>query len=102
MPKDLHLLRDLWYTIDPTCEIGDPTMNLEVAHADEKRRREQARRAKDVVYEKAKALRRTNKQVPKTMAHLLKGYDHPSRTNKPISGQVVRAGRNNSRIDGMF
>ncbi len=92
MPKDFTVLRDLWYSIDPTCPLADPTHAKSMAS--ERMASTTARNQKAVgpARKQRLNLQHAGKRVPKSLENYLVGLDGDG-VRRPVGGTVVRNAR---------
>jgi len=85
MPKDMHCLRDLWKTIDPTNPIGrESKLTQDTPRAHDKVFFNRMVEQRIAAYAKVWNAARRGMQLDHTMVHFIKGLD--LRTGRPDGG----------------
>jgi len=93
MNKDIHCLRDLWYSIDPTSPIGSSEGHQNLVLENKRKFDKKLVTEREKAALKIHSLRRAGQEIPKKLEHFMKGVDVDSLVRKAQSRVVSRPNR---------
>jgi hypothetical protein len=93
MNKDIHCLRDLWYSIDPTSPIGSSEGHQKIVSENKRKFDKKLAVQRENAALKIHHLRKIGQEIPKKLEHFMKGIDVGSLVRKTQTGVVSRPHR---------
>src|SRR4030095_1118052 len=93
MNKDIHCLRDLWYSIDPTSPIGSSEGHQKIVSENKRKFDKKLAVQRENAALKIHHLRKIGQEILKKLEHFMKGIDVGSLVRKTQTGVVSRPHR---------
>jgi hypothetical protein len=93
MNKDIHCLRDLWYSIDPTSPIGSSEGHQKVVSENKRKFDKKLVAQRENAAMRIDHLKAIGQEIPKKLEHFMKGINVDSLVRKVQAGVVSRPRR---------
>jgi hypothetical protein len=93
MNKDIHCLRDLWYSIDPTSPIGSSEGHQRIVWENKRKFDKKLVAQCENAALKIHHLKTIGHEIPKKLEHFMRGIDVDSLVRKAETGVVSRPPR---------